>query len=182
MKRLICSVIIVMLIMLESCAPSKETALPTGDIAEIALRKGGALKGEFLCFSDSALIFITSNKITAVPLQSVYEVSFERYSSHSWIVGVLLYQVLPGAVLAGVAASVENTEGSAGVLLLGLIPAAISTVLFVTSQPQSSFDEFKTTSELKELKKFARYPGGLTQSQLKDVLKFYGQDSLFYIK
>ncbi len=182
MKRLTCLIIIASLTILECCAPSGETALPTGDISEVTLRTGNSFKGEFLCLMDSSLIFLSDNKVRAVTSQSVSKIAFEKYSDASWVGGVLLYEVLPCAVLFAVASSVKGSEGQGVILVAGLIPAIMNTVLFVTSTPESSFDELNSVGELKELRKFARYPGGLTQSQLKDVLKFYGQESLIYDK
>lgn len=180
MKKLISISLFALMYLFTACSPSGYIPSPNGDIAEISLPGYRIVKGELLAVTDTMIYVVKDNNILGIRNNIMNDMNFNKYSDNSWVIAVLLGEVLPAVVLTSLVAS---HEGDAGLTLaITLIPAAISATLFALSSPKTNYDDLQNKSEIYELKKFARYPGGLTESQFKELLNFYGQDSCIYLK
>lgn len=180
MKTIICTIIFTAIFLLSSCAPSGYMASPNGDIAEITLLNDRVIKAELLTVTETKLIFEKDRNIIAIKNNRIKKLYFGRYTDNSWITGVAFMEVLPAVVFTALASGYEINTGTT--LAITLIPAVLSTTLFITSAPKTTYDNFTKVSEVYELKKFARYPGGVTERQLNELLKFNGQDSLINLE
>lgn len=181
MKKIISILIMTLICLLPSCTPSGYMPSPYGDIAEISLQRDRVFSGELLTVTDSVIYVLNNKNIFAIKNNKMKEVYFKKYKDdNSWLVGVLLGEVLPAVAISIVAGA--YSEGFGPVLAVSLIPAIVSTSLFVLSSPKTTYDDLQKRQGIFELNKYARYPGGLTDRQLKDLLRFYGKDSCIYLK
>lgn len=180
MKKLILILTLGLICFLPSCTPSGYMPSPFGDIAEIRLQRDRIFTGELLTVTDSIIYVLNNKNIFAIRNNKMSEVYFEKYKDdNSWIIGVLLGEVLPAVAISIVAGS--YSDGFAPVLAVSLVPAVVSTSLFILTSPKTSYDDLQERQGIYELNKFARYPGGLTDRQFKDLLNFYGKDSCIYL-
>lgn len=169
--------------LLSSCAPSGYIPSSKGDYTEITLLKDKVAFGELLAVTDTMIFIEKDRNIIAIRNRNLKQLYFDKYHDNSWILSVALMEVLPALVFSITASSYNAADGDfLPVFLASLIPAAISTPLFLLSAPKTTFDDLSNESEIYELKKFSRYPGGITERQLKDLLNYNGQDSLIYLK
>ena len=180
MKTKIYPSLILLILVMSSCAPSGYLVSEKGDLTKISLMKNRVIKGELLAVYDTMILVLQDNNILAIKNSKLNEIDFDKYSDYSWIAGVALLQVLPSAVFSALGAGYGNDFATT--FAVTLIPAVISASLFALSSPETTFDNFTEISELHKLKKFCRYPGGITERQLKELLKSYGQDSCIYLK
>lgn len=173
--------ILVLVSVLYSCQASNYTPSPNGDIAELTLKGNRILKGELLAVSDTMILIVKNKSILGIESRSLNQIFFKKYKDNSWLIGVATMEVLPALMLTLLVASHES-DATAAVFAVTMIPVALSTTLFLTSQPKTTYDGIADKSETDELRKFARYPGGITERQLAELLEFYGQDSIIYLK
>lgn len=181
MKKLTLIFLITLICLLPSCTPSGYMPSPFGDVAEITLQSNRILSGELLTVTDSMIYVLNNKNIFAIKNNKMKEVYFEKYKDdNSWVTGVLLGEVLPAVVISIMAGS--YSDGFAPVFAVSMIPAVISTSMFILTSPKTAYDDLQDRQGIYELNKFARYPGGLTDRQFKDILKFYGKDSCVFLK
>lgn len=180
MKIQIYVLILVFIFLISSCAPSGYMASPNGDFAEITLLNDRVVKAELLYVTETNLIVEKDRNLISINNNRIKQLYFGRYSDNSWITGVALMEVLPAVAFTVLASGYEINPGST--LAITLIPAVISTSLFILSAPKTTFNNLSNVSDVYELKKFARYPGGVTERQLNELLKHSGQDSLINLE
>lgn len=169
-----------MLCIVSSCASSGYIPSPYGDNAELILNGNKVLNAELLSVTDTMIFVVNSNNIIGIRNKNLKSVYFKKYKDDSWIIGVGLMEVLPAIAISLVASAMDADFGS--VFAITIIPAAISTSLFLVSTPKTTYDDFKDVKDVFSLKKFSRYPGGITEKQMKDLLTFYNQESCIYMK
>lgn len=180
MKTQIYLSMLVLICLLSSCVPSEYLVSENGDNAEIILLKNRKIKGELLAVNDSMIFVLADNNILAIKNIELRQIDFDKYSDNSWIIGVAVLQVLPSVVISALASKYGHVFGT--FFAVTMIPAVISASLFALSSPKTTFDDLTKVTEIYDLKKFSRYPGGITERQMKELLKHYGQDSCIYLK
>ena len=187
MKKIIISIIcLTVLSVLGSCSSEKYVVSANGDKAEVKLINGKEFVSEIVSIQDTAIIFATTPAnpldfphLFLEPIAEIKSITIKGYDGSGWGGSVLLFQVLPAALMAGAAAS--YSEGS-GALLVGLvfaIPAAITALLFSGSAGETpQWNDEMSVSEIENLKIYSRYPEGMSQEKLSKLLKKYNQTEL----
>jgi len=121
-----------------------------------------------------------SEGIYKFPKENIQSIEIENYINYKWQGAILGFEVLPIALLF-IAASSANAE--AGGLAILLIPVFLNFVIFGASTPSPPGVEDPFQSEqLLELRKYARFPQGLNEDQLKPFLSIYNQDKIKIIQ
>ncbi|HMS64665.1 MAG TPA: hypothetical protein PKD83_05355 [Ignavibacteria bacterium] len=177
MKTLICITLLVLIFGMSSCTSSDYVPGPNGDYAEITLKGNRELHAELLFVTDTMIFVDSKNSIVGLKTKNLDEIKFEKYKDDSWLIGVALLDVLPALIIA-ISAVTDNDLSPA---VYAMIPAAITSTLYILSSPKSTFDNLNKKSDIFELKKFSRYPGGITDRQFKALLKYYKQDTCIYL-
>lgn len=181
MKTLLYSAIIALMYSLCSCTPSGYLASEYGDEAGITMKMNRELKAELLAVTDTMIYVLKDKTIIAISNKNLKEINFKKYEDdYSWVMGVVLYEVLPSVLLTSLASGMDSQAGTT--FAISIIPAVVTTTLFLFTSAKSSFYNFKDVSDVFELKKFSRYPGGITERQMQSLLNFYGQDGCIYLK
>jgi hypothetical protein len=180
MKTIIFLTIISTAICFTSCAGADYEPSAFGDLAVVEMKDNKSFSGELLCIDDSCIYLIIQNKIYAISAKSTDKIIIDKYSDRSWILGVLLLEFVPSIVISSLVASNDGNFGLA--LGLTIIPSIVSAILFETSTPKSNYNEVNSKETKADLYKFTRYPGGITTSQLNDLLNNYGQKECIYVK
>ena len=177
----------ILLIVLNSCSSGKYIVSANGDKAEITRKDGYKFVSEIICIQDTAIIFaaIPVNPLDLPhlffePIEEIKSITIQGYDGSGWGGSVLLFQVVPAALMFGAAAS--YSEGGSGALAVGLvcaIPAAITALLFAGSEVETpQWRDELPISELDNLKKYSRYPEGMNQEVLSNLLKKYNQTGI----
>lgn len=170
-----------------SCSSGKYVVSANGDKAEVTRIDGYKFVGEIICIQDTAIIFATLPvnpldfpQLFFEPIEEMRSITIQGYDGSGWGGSVLIFQVLPAALMFGAAAS--YSEGGSGALAVGLvcaIPAAITTLLFATSEGETpQWTDKLPISEIDNLKKYSRYPEGMNQEVLSNLLKKYNQKGI----
>lgn len=178
---------LVLLIVLSSCSSGKYVVSEKGDIAEVTRKDDYRFVSELICIQDTAIIFaiipvnpLDHPQLVFEPIDEMKSITIQGYDGSGWGGPVLLFQVLPAALMFGAAAS--YSEGGSGAMALGLvcaIPAAITAMLFATSEGETpQWTDKLPISEIDNLKKYSRYPEGMNQVVLSNLLKKYNQTGI----
>ena len=178
---------LILLIVLSSCSSGKYVVSEKGDIAEVTRKDDYKFVSEIICIQDTAIIFATIPVnpldfplLFFEPIEEMRSITIQGYDGSGWGGAVLIFQVLPAALMFGAAASYSD-EGS-GALTVGLVcatPAAITALLFATSEGETpQWTDKLPISEIDNLKKYSRYPEGLNQEVLSNLLKKYNQKGI----
>lgn len=169
------------------CSSGKYVVSANGDKTEVTLKDGYKFVSEIVCIQDTAIIFATMPvnpldfpNLFFEPIQEIKSITIQGYDGSGWGSSVLLFQVIPAALMFGAAAS--YSEGGSGALAVGLvcaIPAAITAILFATSEGETpQWTKELPISEIDNLKKYSRYPEGMNQEVLSNLLKKYNQTGI----
>jgi hypothetical protein len=189
-RFLLISIILILSLLLNSCSAPAFILKHTGDNVIIKMKNQSIYKGEFLFLKSDNFYLIPDEvhsnnpyapkrySVSAINLRQIESIVIEGYSDRRWGVPLLVFQATPALILAMVASSV-NSDNFAPVLGIGSIPVLLTWLLFEGSTPVSpSFNNFGEPENLEELKKYSRFPQGLTDSQIKDLLKFHDQEEI----
>lgn len=174
----------VLLVGLCSCSSGKYVVSANGDKAEVKLNNGKEFVSEIVSIQDTAIIFATIPvnpldfpHLFFEPIEEIKSITIQGYDGSGWGAPVLLFQLLPAVLIAGAAAS----EGS-GALAVGLvcaIPAAITALLFFGSDGDTPhWSSEIPISEIENLKKYSRYPEGMSREELSKLLMRYNLTTL----
>ncbi|MBE0643483.1 MAG: hypothetical protein IH600_05345 [Bacteroidetes bacterium] len=146
---------------------------------------------ELLSLSDSVMYFIpmeednpelllAPGKIYAAPPYVFASGDVLGYGNHDWVYPVLGMQLLPVLMLA-VEASFYNQDIEsffAWTAALSFIPALNVLILYLGTLETPRFEETLLPPKTSEFRKYARYPQGLTEEQLKLLLAVRSQTEL----
>lgn len=191
-KLLILILIAISSFLLQSCSLVNLTPKPSGDMATIKTKTGKTYKGEFLFTKENNIYlflgkslddnrFSTSKIIAKANISEITSFKIEGYSNKKWILSVVLFEVVPAALLT-IAASIAEADVG-GVLAISSIPAILTTSLYLGSTPASPhLTERDMLYKLKEFSKYARFPQGLNDDQLNSFMKIYGITEIKAIK
>lgn len=185
MKKVILTLCFISLIVIiNSCSSGKYVVSENGDKAEVTRKDGYKFVSEIVCIHDTAIIFstISENRLHVQqlfyePIDKIKSITIQGYGGSGWIGSVLVFQVLPAALLTVAATSVDSDN--AGVGLIFAIPAVITAILFATSEGETpQWNNELPISEIENLKKYSRYPEGMNQEVLSKLLKKYNQTGI----
>ena len=166
-----------------ACIPETRNLAPTGDTAEIKTNGNKIYTGELLLINeDEILLQINSGSINltagiyTIPIDNIQYIKIEDYINYKWQGAIFGFEVVPILLLIIAAASADAEPAGLGLLL---VPVLLNYVIFAASTPAPPGVENPFQSEqLIELRKYARFPQGLTEDQLKSFLSIHNQDQL----
>ncbi len=176
----------VLLVVLCSCSSGKYVVSANGDKAEVKLINGKEFVSEIVSIQDTLIIFATTPvnpldfpHLFFEPIEEIKSITIQGYDGSGWGGSVLLFQVLPAALMAGAAASYSEGSGALAVGLVCAIPAAITALLFSGSDGDTPhWNDEMPIPEIENLKKYSRFPEGMNQEELSKLLKKYNQTEL----
>lgn len=177
---------LVLLIVLSSCSSGKYVVSVRGDIAEITCKDDYKFVSEIISIHDTAIIFSTlsenyreTQQLFYEPIENIKSITIRGYDGSGWLTSVLLFQVVPAALFTAAAVSLDSENSVVGISFI--IPA-ITAMLFATSEGDTpQWNNELPVSELENLKKFSRYPEGMNQELLSNLLKKYNQTGIIRI-
>jgi len=186
MKRKILSVFLVALWLYQlSCVVSKTVRLsPEGQGIRIDLKSGPRVKGELLSFQDGVFYILDKSerpgRIVRISGADVVSVRTKGFANLNWIPFVIGLEVVPAALLNGTYMG-ENRGQLHPAMLLLFLPAIFTTLAFATVDSWESFEDVLIGPDI-SIRKYARFPQGLTPDQLDVLLRQFGQKEPISIK
>jgi len=195
MKHFLCKVAGCWLsICLLSCGAPSPMLKGTGETATVALQNGVNYEVEIIAVQDSMLLCIgdgapaaapasvAARRIMGVRPEKVASLTVAGFRNNRWVIGVVVFQLLPAVGIA-VAAGSANVEDPLAVGLVCAIPAALTALAFAGSgEPTPSFDGPLSRQDLEAIRMYARFPGELTPAQVEDLLHSYNQKEITELK
>jgi hypothetical protein len=187
MKKVVILIIsFALIVVLCNCSSGKYVVSTNGDKAEVKLNNGKEFVSELVSIQDTAIIFATIPvnpldfpNLFFEPIEEIQSITIQGYDGSGWGGSVLLFQVLPAALIAGAAVSYSEGSGALAVGLVCAIPAAITALLFSGSAGETpQWNNKMSVSEIENLKKYSRYPEGMSQEELSKLLIRYNLTAL----
>lgn len=186
MKRKLLSVILAALWLYQlSCVVSKKVRLsPEGQGIRIDLKSGPRVKGELLSFQDGQFFLLDKSegpgRIVRISGADVVSVRIKSLANLNWIPFVIGLEVVPAALLNGTYMVASEGKLPPAMLLL-FLPAIFTTLGFAKVDSWESFEDVLIGPHV-SIRKYARFPQGLTPDQLDALLRQYGQKDPVLIK
>lgn len=184
--------VFILFLMLAGCSSSIKAIKPGGETVEVELKSGREMEVELIMVTDSSLLILHTpeTRSTSSLARGIYKISLtqlksvkvENYSNDTWITPVLVFQVVP-SVLFTIAAAGEGAELSGAGILILFGPPVLTALLLASSQPPApGVAEPLIQEHINELRKYARFPNGLSPEQMAAFLAGYRQDTFFELK
>jgi hypothetical protein len=188
MRKKILSVILACLCLYQlSCVVSENIHLsPQGQGIHIDLKSGNQVKGELLSFQDGVLyVFDKSEghgRIVEIASEDLVSARIRGLANTKWVGFVIGLEVVPAAIFFGELVAYTEVAGT-GFILLSL-PVILTTALFAVSTPggPSFRTEDMQTGTAADIRKYARFPQGLSPDQLGELLWQCGQKEPVILK
>lgn len=188
MNRFLVLLLILTVPAIGGCASLEQFAKTEGDTVSLSMATGTVV-GELFAIDDSLVYVIPgrqtsighvslARRLVGVDPSLIQSIKISGYVDHSWVAGVVALEVIP-AFLMGFASGSVSEGGSFDAAVAGvlLIPAVITAGLFLAIAKSAPKAEAPLTSEkLRELRKYARYPLGVSESQLEQYRNRIGQN------
>ena len=177
---------------LNSCAPQIRSLQPNGDTAQIILKDKREFVGELLAISDSTVLAdlqpgskdrsdLSKRRITEIHFDDLQSIRINDYSNTKWKQAIILFEVIP-TILMGIAAGSEDTEPLQVMAILS-IPTFLSLAILASSTPAPpGITAPHSTDQFMDMKKYSRFPQGLTGAQLDKLLTVKKQSKVSQIK
>ena len=169
-----------------SCVISRKADLsPEGQGIRIDLKSGHRVDGELLSFQAGVFYVIDKSeghpRIIEIASADLVSASIRGLANKKWIGYIIGLEAVPAAIFAGEWA--DNTKIGAEALLLSL-PAILTTLIFATNRAGSP--SFRTdgigTMAAADMRKYARFPQGLSPDLIDELLRQYGQKEPVILK
>ncbi len=168
---------------------------PTGEIAKVVFfnkerssAKIISVEGE-LFYIDSNSVYLfkensSNNKLSSdfkikgnlyhIKLSEIVIMNLPYFSNDEWVEKVVYLQVVP-AVLLGVAAGLhtENPSTGAMISIVMLSPAAITSLFFISSEPDPEIDKNSSMSEINDYRKYSRFPYTMNEDIRRGIFNDY---------
>jgi hypothetical protein len=153
--------------------------------------KSQPVEAELLCIADSCLYVIpaagacakyslTSGSVYALPYRDLQGTEVENIANNDWTYGILLMEVVPAILMGAAAASYGEGESFLPVTGALLIPAALNALLFAGGTAETpAVNGAASPDAYRELRRYARFPQGLTPSQLQTFMASREQEAAF---
>ena len=186
MKRKILSVIMAVLWLYQlSCIVWQRVRLsPEGQEIRADLKSGQSVKGELLSFQEGVFYILDKSegpgRIARISGADVASVRIKGFRNLKWIPFVVGLEVVPAAVLIGTYMGESNGDVDPE-MLLALLPAVLTTLIFAATRSEESFEEVLIGPDI-SIRKHARFPNGLTPDQIDELLRQSGQKEPLFIK
>lgn len=177
---------LLMFLLIPACSSGSYVVSERGDVAEIVRIDGFSFDCELICVQDTAIIFSTeyqnkniSPKLCYEPLTNIKSIKIKGYNGSGWLAPLLIFQVLPAGLLTGAALSVDSDNG--GAVLVFIIPI-VSALLFTGSDEDApQWTNTQPIEVLTDIKKYCRYPLGISAPLMLQLFKQYNQTGLIKI-
>lgn len=155
----------------------------TGDVIELDY-EGQDIRCELLAVSDSMMYLIPTadnkpatgleaGKIYAAPPYIFRSGDVQGYSNRSWLTPFLIFQVVP-LIMYTIEAAYYQQDHSTAAMVLPIFFGSFTLLEFVLLHLESNeppgFERALAPEEMQFLRKYARYPQGLTAEQLTLLL------------
>lgn len=186
---ILCKVCIFSFIAITPCTAQTRLLKPAGDSATVLMLDQRGFVGEVLAVSDTTIYFNIKSGLPDVQVPSIIGIhvnalafiEIKGYSNKKWIPALIAFEVIP-TLLLGIAAASVDAEASQ-IMLMVSIPTVINLAIFAASTPPAPrFGHPFSSEHLEELKKFARFPQGLTAAQLEQLLFVNKQSEVRLLK
>lgn len=176
------------LVILGGCTGEMFVLKPDGDRADFTLADSTRFTAELITI-DKELLYVRlesgwdalqvpqKEKIVGFPTRSVKEVHVQGYSNRNWVTPWIALEVVPTIVLS-ITAGVYYDIGYAleGLFILGAVTGLNGLLLSQGTPPPPRYNNLQMQSNVSELKKYARFPQGLTPEQMDRLAATYGQN------
>ena len=183
------------LVILGGCTGEMFVLKPDGDRADIMLDDSTHITAELITVDEEriflrlesgwdALQVPEEEKIVGLPTRSVAQVEILGYSNKNWVTPWVALEVVP-AVLLSVTVGVYNNsfeDALKGMLILGGIAGLNGLILSVSTPTPPRYANLQMRVHVDELKKYARFPQGLTPEQMSRFAATYGQERYRMLK
>lgn len=194
MNRFLVLLLILIVPAISGCAALEQFAKTEGDTVSLSLDTGTVV-GELFAIDDSLVYVIPGRRtssghvalvrrLVGVDPSLIQSIKINGYVDHSWIAGVVILEVIPAFLMGFASGSVsEGTSFDAAVTGVLLLPAVLTAGLFLSIAKSAPKAEAPMTSEkLHELRKYARYPLGVSESHLEQYRNRIGQNEKVVIR
>ena len=147
-------ILLSLIVLFSRCASSTYTVQDKGDTAIIkiegstnnAASEFNNVEVELAIVTDTSIVaiqytksFVTGyleGKVIEISFNSINNIEIMGYSNSGWVLPVILFQVLPAIILT-VTAVISADEGNAIIIAPLLLPAALTALLFATSDEET---------------------------------------------
>lgn len=179
---------IIILMITLSCGCSSHVFLkPNGESAHIVLKSSTTIDGEILAIQDTAIYILTTESDLVKPrmvcarLENIQSVEIKNFYDKSWLFPLVALEGIPTILLTIAAANAGTNAG--GIFAVFLIPTGVTFMVFEASTPSQPFFVLESAMMLKkDLRKYARFPQGLTSDQINQLLNAYKAESFTEMK
>jgi hypothetical protein len=185
-RKILSGILAVLWLSQLSCVISRKVDLsPEGQGIRIDLKSGHRVDGELLSFQDGVLYVVDKSeghpRIIEIASADLVSASIRGLANTKWIGFVIGLEVVPVAIFVGELAA-HTTWALGGALLLSL-PVILTTGLFATNRAGiPSFRVGMETVTAADMRKYARFPQGLSPDLLDELLRQYGQKDPVILK
>ncbi len=177
-------ILIIIIIIQVACIPETRNLVPAGDRAEIKTKSDMLYRGEFLMVDEDAVVMRMdsgqtgiSDDIYSFPIDKIQYIKIDNYTNYKWQGAILGFEVVP-ILLLFLTATVSGV-GEPNHIAILLLPLLVNYGIFAASTPAPPGVEDPFPAEqLLELKKYSRFPQGLTEEQLQSLLSIQKQDKI----
>jgi hypothetical protein len=173
-----------------SCAPQIKDLKAIGDTAEVVFLDNQKISCEFLTLTDSSIYIlkkglklpsIYDGEIFEIDLHDLKSITIKGYTNKKWVGALVAFEVIP-TVLFGIAAASTGADVGQAFGIMSL-PVLLNVIVFSASTPSVPEVNIPSSADqLKTLSKYARFPQGLTEDQLKQLLENSKQDKIHHFK
>ena len=168
---------------LSSCAVSRETIAPLGNVISVQTRGGSEFAGTLVEVDSTSILWFpqekaretdSSNTLCRTDLQEVKTLRIVE-PTPQWTWGLLYFSVAPTALfLITMHANVTRANPLADVIMAA--PSLLIWAIYAASEPGASRFEAPLTWQGKQsLRRYARFPQGLTDPQRAELLSLCRQ-------
>ena len=175
-----------------SCAPKMATLQPTGDIAQIKIDTEEIITGQLLTIDIHDIYLqvdrgiqnselVSKGLIYNISTDCIESITIEGYTNDNWIAPLILLEVIPIGLLGAAAASVEDVDPIRVIAVLSM-PAFLNYLFLKNAHSAPKVAAPFTELNMSELKKYARFPQGLTPTQLTTLLATINQAEILELK
>lgn len=179
-------------VILISCAGSEYVVKYNGDEVEITTSSDILYEAELIALTEEEIIILLNYedenyyenekpKVASINLDQIKSITVKGYSDKEWKSHVMVLQIAPAVILGlTMAAFSENVGAGLAFSLVLTIPGWITYLIFDAASPDPPQwnSDVNDKESFKQLNIYARFPIGITQSQLEELLKYYNQKEI----
>jgi hypothetical protein len=163
---------------LSSCAVSRETIAPLGNVINVQTRGGSEFTGTLVEVDSTSILWLaqeeaegrdTSSKLCRTNLQEIKTLRIVE-PTPQWTWGLLGFSVAPTALfLVTMHANVARANPLVDIIVA--VPSLLIWAIYAASDPgESRFEAPLTCQNKQSLRRYAHFPQGLTDLQRAELL------------